>query len=318
MTLYNHKKINEILVSIPSNKTIYIAGHLIPDQDSVGSCMALAKFLNGIGKSAKVLLEKNDFNILDWYGDKSLLVSEITEKDYVFIALDVNEKKRLGIYENCFDCASMTLNIDHHQNNKYEANYTLSIPGTSSTCEIIYEVIKKSGKEHITTEIATLLYAGIMTDTVCFTRRLSKKTMTIAQTLVNLGIDYIRIIKKTYAERTMYEFQALAKLINNIKFDGIHYVIVDKELDCFCELSHNDIVKKIAEDLRKINTLDVFLLLIKEGNKITAKVMSNKSGNADKIAAEFGGGGHKKEAGFTVKDMTVDEIVLKTKEYLNI
>ena len=318
MTQYNPKKINEVLLSIPNNKPVYLAGHLIPDQDSIGSCMALALFLKKLGKKAKVLLEKKDFDILDWYGDKSLLVSEIKEKDYILIALDVNEKKRLGNYENCFDCASMTINIDHHQNNKYESNFTLSIPGTSSTCEIVYEVIKKSGKDYITTEIATLLYAGIMTDTGCFTRRLSKKTMTIAQNLINLGIDYIRIIKKTYAERTMYELQALAKLVNDIRFDGVHYVVVDKELDCFCELSHNGIVKKIAEDLRKIDILDVFLLLIKEGNKITAKVMSNKSGNADKVASVFGGGGHKKEAGFTVTNMSIDEIILKTKEYLNV
>ena len=37
---------------------------------------------------------------------------------------------------------------------------------------------------------------------------------------------------------------------------------------------------------------------------------------ADKLAGVFGGGGHKKEAGFTVENMSVETIVEKTKEYL--
>ena len=44
--------------------------------------------------------------------------------------------------------------------------------------------------------------------------------------------------------------------------------------------------------------------------------MSNVTKNANLIAQQFGGGGHKGEAGFTVKDMTVEEILNKVKEYL--
>ena len=63
--------------------------------------------------------------------------------------------------------------------------------------------------------------------------------------------------------------------------------------------------------------MDVFVLLIRNNDVITAKCMSNISENANKIASLFGGGGHKKEAGFTVKNISTEEIIDKIKMYVN-
>ena len=296
---------------------IYIAGHLKPDQDSIGSCLAVAEFLKKNGKTVFVLLEEKDNDIISLKGDYSLIVSKVSHAKYNFIALDLNEKKRLGSFEKDFDGAEYKINIDHHQDNKYEADFTLSIPGISSTCEIIFEIIKTEGRSAFTKTICEYLYAGILNDTNCFTRRLSSKTMAIAQRLINFKIDYVKIIKKTFSERTLYEFQALAKLVDGIKYDGFHYVVVDKKDPAFEKLTHNQIVKKLAEDLRQIEGFDVFLVLIKQEDTIVAKVMSNVSEIADKLAAVFGGGGHKKEAGFTIKNVAVEEIIKSAKKFLN-
>ncbi|MBQ9792820.1 MAG: DHH family phosphoesterase [Clostridia bacterium] len=312
--MINYKNLNKLLINLPNNLPIYFAGHIKPDPDSICSCLALAEYLKNIGKNVKVLLNKKDESIIDWLNDNSLIVNQVTDNKYNFIALDVNEKSRLGEYEKDFDRAITKINIDHHQNNKYEANYTLSEPGKSSTCELIFNLIGK--KENLTLKICNCLYAGMMADTNCFTRRLSNKTLVIAQKLINFGINYVEIIKETFSKRSMYEFKAMAKLVDELKFEGFHYVIADKEKEEFKNLSHNSLVKVIAEELRKIDEIDIFLLLIKNGNTITVKTMSNKCEIADKIAGVFGGGGHKKEAGFTVEDMSVDQIILKTKEFL--
>lgn len=307
------QKIKEVLMNL-DNLPIYIAGHIKPDQDSICSCLALAEFLKNHKKTVYVLLQKDDESIIDWQGKPEIIVNEIKDKYYNFIALDLNEMKRLGDYYEGFKNASFTINIDHHQGNLFEANETLSIPGISSTCEIIYEIIKS--KNDLSKSVCEQIYAGMMNDTNCFSRRLSKNTLKIAQKLINVGINYSEIIKKTFSNRTLYQFKALAKIVSELKFDEIYYAVVDKELPEFCNLTHNEIVKQIAEDLRKIDGIDIFLMLIKSGNKITAKVMSNISANADKIAAIFGGGGHKKEAGFSIENMSIEEIVAKTKEYL--
>ena len=311
------KEAKDILINLDSNP-IYIAGHIKPDQDSIGSCLALARFLNSIGKKAYVLLEDKDRDIINWQNDYSLIVNDVHDNVFNFIALDLNEKKRLGKFETYFDKALYTINIDHHQDNKNEANFTLSIPGISSTCEMIYSIIESYGKEYFSTPICENLYAGILNDTNCFTRRISSQTFKTTQKLINKGINYPYIIKKTLKERTMYEFKALSKLINQIEYDGFHYVIIDMQDENFKDLTHNQIVKKLAEDLRTIEGMDVFILLIKKDNIITSKCMSNISENADKIASLFGGGGHKKEAGFTTDNLSTDEIISKIKNYLNI
>lgn len=305
------------ILSNLDNNPIYIAGHIKPDQDSICSSLALALLLIFIGKKAYVLLEDKDKEIIEWKGDYSLITNTINQTDYNFIALDLNEKKRLGNYQKYFDSAKYTINIDHHQDNKNEANFVYSDTKMSSTCEMIYNIINSFGKEYLKKDICEYLYSGMMNDTNCFSRRLSSKTLSIAQNLINKDIDYAEIIKKTYSNRTMYEFKALAKLVNEIKYDEFHYVIVDKKEPEFINLTHNQIVKKIAEDLRKIQGIDIFILLIKQDNTIVGKCMSNISENANKIAELFGGGGHKKEAGFTIESTSINEIILKIKNYVN-
>ena len=307
-------KITKSLLELDS-LPIYLAGHLKPDQDSICSCLALAKFLTSLNKKAYVLIEKKDMDLLDWKKDYSLICSEVNDIEYNFIALDLNEKSRLGIYEKDFDNAKFKINIDHHQNNKYEANLTHSKPSMSSTCEIIYQIISSYSKTSLTKDICEYLYSGILNDTNCFSRRLSNKTLTITQELINHDIDYIHILKETYSKRSLYEFKALAKLVNEIQYDGFHYVIIDKQKEEFNKLTHNQIVKKIAEDLRKIEDIDIFILLIKNDDLITGKCMTNKCEIANKIAELFNGGGHKKEAGFTIKE-SIENILKTIKTYL--
>ena len=309
------KQFKQLIKSI--NIPIYIAGHINPDQDSICSCLALARLLEKLGKNAHILLEDYDLDVVSIHNNQHLVVNTIAETDYCFIALDLNETYRLGRFKQYFELASITINIDHHQGNNTQANLVISNTNTSSTCEMIYNLIVSYGSIYLDKDIAEYLYTGIMTDTSCFSRRISPKTMAIAQKLINMGVNYENRIRETFSHRTLYELKALASLVEDIKFDKcLHYLVIDKSLEQFAHLTHNQITKTIAEELRKIEDIDIFLIFIVEKDHITAKSMSNVTKNANLIAQEFGGGGHKGEAGFTVKNMTVEEILNKVKEYL--
>ncbi|MBQ7351279.1 MAG: DHH family phosphoesterase [Clostridia bacterium] len=295
---------------------IYISGHITPDNDSIGSSIALGRLLEKIGKEVFVLLEDYDQDILDVHKNRHLVTNAISHTDYAFIALDLNEEYRLGRWETNFQSAKVKINIDHHQGNNTTADLIISQPEKSSTCEIIYNLYSEFDQNYLDTEICESLYAGMMTDTGCFARRLSTETLTIAQDLINHGINYEDIIRRTYSHRTLYELQALSMLVNNLQFDSFHYVVMDKTLPEFCSLTHNQIMKTIAEEIRKIEGIDVFILLIKDQDSLTAKCMSNISKNANIIAELFGGGGHKGEAGFTTTEYTIDEIISSVKDFL--
>jgi phosphoesterase RecJ-like protein len=295
-----------------NNRFLYIA-NILKENHQVE--IVTSEFIHGLKKHNKevyVLLEESDRDILSWIDDYSFICYEIKNNNYAFVALDVNDKKRLGKFSDGYLNASIRINIDHHQGNDMDADYTYSSPSKSSTSEMIYELFE----EDIDMNIATYLYSGILNDTNGFKRRISSSTLSIAQELINFGVDYENIIKKTLTNRSLYEFKALGKMVNDIKYDSFHYLVVDMKEDCYKDLSFNQITKRIAEDLRTIEGIDIFILLIKYDGYIKSKCMSNISENANVIAGLFNGGGHKKEAGFTVVDMDIDEILYKIKGYL--
>jgi phosphoesterase RecJ-like protein len=270
-----------------------------------------------MGHTVYVLLDDKDKDIAKIHANQHLITNEVTDEKYVFVALDLNELYRLGRYKKYFEPAEFTINIDHHQGNKTNADIVISDPDKSSTSEIIYNIFCAFGREYLDIDICESLYAGIMTDTSGFARRLSSNTLSIAQKLINKGINYEKVIRSTFSHRTLYELKALGRLIEEIKFDEcLHYVTIDKSLEYYKDLTHNQITKTIAEELRKIEDMDIFLIFIKDGDILTTKCMSNVSKNANLIASQFNGGGHKGEAGFTVLKTSVEEVLEKTKAYL--
>lgn len=295
---------------------IYIAGHVTPDHDSVGSCLALGRLLEKMGHTVYVLIEDFDLDITKLHHNHHLLAHDVGHDDYCFIALDLNETYRLGRFKKPYLNAKIKINIDHHQGNHTDADTVVSMPDRSSTSEIIYKLICVYGREYLDLDIAEDLYTGIMTDTSGFARRLSSETLSIAQRLINLGVDYETLIRGTFSHRTLYELKALGQLIEEIHFDEcLHYVSIDKSLEEYKHLTHNQITKTIAEELRKIEDMDVFFIFIMDNGSITGKCMSNISKNANVIAGLFGGGGHKGEAGFTTT-MSREEIIDKAKEFI--
>lgn len=312
------EKLKEIKKALKDNDLpVYLAGHEYPDNDSIGSCLAVARLLEKMGKEAHVLLNDQDRDILAVHDNQHLVTNTVSHDKYWFIALDLNETYRLINFEKYFKEAEFTINIDHHQGNYTNANIVLSNQSVSSTCEIIYQLYTLFGREYLDLSIASTLYTGIMTDTSVFARRLSTQTLAIAQKLLNFGINYEYLIANTYSKRTLYELKALALLVNEIQFDEcLHYLIIDKSLPQFSDLTHTQITKTIAEELRKIDQIDVFLIFILEKDSIVAKCMSNISKNANVIARLFGGGGHKGEAGFTIRNVSVEEILTKAKDFI--
>ena len=316
--MFKTKKITNELLNIDNKTPIYICGHIKADQDSVCASIVLAEFLSYYGKQVYVLLSEKDNNILTWKPTSKFITNNVLHDKYVFVAIDINETYRLGKFEEDYYKAFKKFNIDHHQGNSTNADVILDVAGCSSTCEIIYTLIERHNKKLLTKDICEYLYAGIFTDTNGLSRRLSSKTLVIVQKLVNTGIDYARINRETLSLRTMYEFVALSHMVKEIvKEKYFHYLVVDKQREEYSKLSLNTITKKLAEDLRKIDEIDTFLVLIlNTDNTIVAKTMTNTTALACDIAKLFGGGGHKKEAGFTIENITIEQIVNKTNDFL--
>lgn len=135
------KKIDEI---IGDSKTVGIAGHVRPDGDCVGSCMALYNYLkkNRPDLQVKVYLEYVDskFDIIK--GVKEIDTSGYDGTVYdLFISLDTASLDRLGQNEEFFTNARRTACIDHHESNKGYADYNYIVAEASSASEVLFNVL---------------------------------------------------------------------------------------------------------------------------------------------------------------------------------
>lgn len=314
--MIDYIKIKQVIELLPNNQDILICGHNNTDYDSIGACYALTLFLNKIGKKAYMLLEKIDYDKLKWYGKYDYIISNYDIKyNYNFIMLDANRKSRLGIFEKYFDMATITINIDHHESNKKESNYIFVNEDISSTCEIIFNIINLFDNS-FDKDIATLIYAGIASDTNSFYKRVTSSTMQVLSKLLEYNIDNVNIVKNTCKSLKMEETMVLSNMLSNINYDVFHYIIMDRKNSIYKDIDYNVIFKKCASTIFDIEEIEVVGLFLKElDGSISGIFRSNSFINVDELAIKLGGGGHKKASGFE-NNMNIEEIIKVSKDYI--
>lgn len=314
--MIDYKKIKEVIDNLSNDNLILVGGHKNTDYDSICSTLSLTIFLNKIGKKALMLLEEKNYDKLKWFDNFNFIINECNGNDkYNFILLDSNRKSRLGIFEKYFDNASIKINIDHHEDNKNESNYIFVDENISSTCEIIYNLISEY-ENMIDKDIATLLYAGIASDTNSFYKRVTPNTMEVVSNLLKYNIDSEYIVKNVCKNMTLDESKILADMINNIKYDGFHYIVLDRNNELYKDVDYSVIFKKCASIIYEISDIKVLGIFLKElDGSISGLFRSNCNVDVDKLAKDLGGGGHKKASGFE-NNLDIDNILDISKEYI--
>lgn len=300
-------------------KTVAIGGHVRPDGDCVGSCMGLYQYIKNCCKDVEVDVYLEDipesFKFIEATKVIRGQVNESAQYD-LFIALDCGDVGRLGFSGVLFENAKSTLCIDHHVSNKAFADENYIIPEASSTSELVYRLLDK---EKITTEVAECLYLGIVHDTGVFQYSCtSPETMEIAADLMRRGVRANDIIDKTFYEKTYAQNQILGRaLLESFLFmDGKCIVSsISKKMMDFHGVVPKDL-EGIVSQLRVTKGVEVAILLYETAAQ-EYKVSLRATGDVDvsKVAQYFGGGGHKKAAGVTMKG-TVHDIINNLSEQI--
>jgi phosphoesterase RecJ-like protein len=305
------RKQMKIIEELKGAKKIAIGGHIRPDGDCVGSCMAMYLFLKKAlpGAEISVYLEKpaDIFACIKGFDEIKTQITDGAEAD-AFIVLDCADD-RLGFSRPLFESARRRINIDHHITNPGCGNTSLVVPGASSTSELVYGVIDHKLMD---ADVAKALYIGIIHDTGVFQySNTSPETMRIAADLISYGFDFPKLIDETFYEKTYVQTQILGRaLLESIMFmDGRCIVsMVSRETMRFYHVEQKDL-DGIVSQLRQIKGVDCAIFMCETG-VMEYKVSMRSSDNIDvaKIAMLFGGGGHKKAAGCTMNGTYHDSI----------
>ena len=294
--------LNKMLMGAGS---VAIGGHARPDGDCVGSCLGLCQYIreNCKDKRVDVYLEEipESFQFIEAAKE---IRHEIPEEQTVydlFICLDCGDKDRLEFSIPLFDAAKHTLCVDHHISNRGFAEENYVVPDASSTSELICRLLEE---DKISLETASSLYLGIVHDTGVFQYSCtSPETMRIAAGLLEKGVDGPKIIQDTFYEKTYEQNQILGRaLLESIVFmDGACIAsYVKKNVMEFYGVTPKDL-EGIVSQLRVTKGVEVAIFMYEQKTNIYKVSLRSKDKiDVSRIAQYFGGGGHRKAAGFTM------------------
>lgn len=300
-----------ILDLVKDAETVAVAGHVNPDGDCVGSALAVYNYLTKAGKNVDIYLDQFGREFDELPGTE-FVKNKAYDKAYdVFFMLDLGDVERIGVVSELFYKAKKTICLDHHLTSKGVADENYIITTLSSTCELVFEMMDI---DFIDKDIAACLYTGIIHDTGVFHHGCtSKRTMEIAGELMAKGIDFGHIIDHNFYSKTYKQNQVLGRCLmeSMLLWDGVGVVsyLTRKEMD-FYMIGDND-VGGIIDQLRLTEGVKVAIFVREKGPHLFKVSMRSTVTDLDvsKVAAFFGGGGHKMAAGCTISSGTVHDVI---------
>ncbi len=297
---------------LEGKKSVALGGHVRPDGDCVGSSMGLYMYLTENYSELEVDLYLESipkaFSIIQRTEEVKHEIPEGKQYD-LFICLDCGDEQRLGFSAPLFKNAAHTLCIDHHVSNNSFAEINYIKPEASSTSELVFGLLDK---EKISKSCAEALYMGIAHDTGVFQYSCTApETMEAAAELLRKGIDGSEIIDKTYYEKTYVQNQILGRALLEsmliLDKKAIVSVVSKKEMEFFEAVSSD--LEGIVSQLRLTKGVEVAMFLHEiDTQKYKVSLRSKGAVDVSKVAQYFGGGGHARAAGLTMKGSEHDVI----------
>ncbi len=236
--------------------------------------------------------------------------------DYdLVITVDTAELSQLkSIYENNIEMFHEipVINIDHHISNTHFAKINHVDIMSSSTAEILLNLLETfsqdTGKDLIDEDVATLLLAGIITDTGSFQNaNTTPKAFAASAKLVSYGARQQEIIRHIYKTKQLSQLKLWGRVLSKIQTDELHRIV-------WSTVSQQDIRDTNSSMSETANVIDelmtnapgaeiIILMKEKEDNLVSISIRTTSNAvDATKIAGHFGGGGHTRAAGCILKD----------------
>ncbi len=229
------------------------------------------------------------------------------------VVVDSADLNLLGsVYTDHIDLFAQVpiLNIDHHVSNTGFGQIQLIDPNASSATEVLYHWFTQnpSWREQITTDIATLLLTGLITDTRSFQNpNTTPKSLEIAAELLEMGARQQEIIQNVYKTKPLSTLKIWGRALNGIQIDkhaGIVWSSISKE-DLAEMGAGSKETSGILDDLiSTVPDANVYVMFteVEEGG-LKASMRSGPAVDVSNLAAKcFGGGGHPRAAGFRIKE----------------
>jgi bifunctional oligoribonuclease and PAP phosphatase NrnA len=280
--------------------SLILTTHINPDGDALGSMLALYGVMTDVGKSVRMIIDDElpamyrflpDIDKIEKFNHNSLQAD-------LLVILDVGEATRTGAVFTNF--SGVSLNIDHHLSNREFADW-VHVDETASATGLILQRMFQSAAVNVKADTATCLFTAIATDCGFFRyANTDAETLATASILANQGANPHWIAERI-DEKPVSKVIALAAVLNTLEFVSngtIAAISVTPDI----RTADVEDTESFIDHPRSIIGVELAMMFKPQIGKNTVKVsFRSKTVDVSRFAASFGGGGHARAAGCTVK-----------------
>ncbi len=294
---------------------VLLITHVNPDGDAIGSLLGLGLSLEARGHAVTLLAPTplplyvtrlGGVERIEVYS-KSAVYSEImalpASVDLIML-VDTGDIRRIArIYEEnpTYVDGRPLVVIDHHATNSGEGQVNLVDASLSSTCELLYRLLR-AWNASISAHVATALLMGVITDTQSFkTSNTTPSALRTAADLIELGADRELIMRDVYSNIRFETAKLLSLSLSELRRDGpLAWTHVTQVMQRSVG-ADDDASAEVTEYIAGLGGLRA-TALFKERRDGSVKVSLRSVPGVDvaAVAQHFGGGGHRQAAGATL------------------
>ena len=321
----------EIITVIQNHHHFVLTAHVNPDCDALGSELALAELLTGLGKHVTILNTDRTPPFFEFLDARGLIKqysarkhARLLKQAEVIFVLDASGGwERVGrLGEMLAHNQAVKICLDHHSETGAFADITVIDPEAAATAELIYSLVRAMNGI-ISPDMARWLYAAIMTDTGNFRfPKTSPRTHHITANLLAAGANPLELYRQVYERYSVnwvrlkgHVLDAIQTTANGqIAYYGLSqdtlkaYGVDPLDLDGFASLG------------QQIGGVRVVVFGVERARgRVKLSLRSDGTIAINQIAAEYNGGGHPSAAGATIEGSlakVLDETVEKVKRLL--
>ncbi len=282
-----------------------ILTHLHPDGDALGSSIALALALRGLGKQAFACCQDGAPDFLDMLPAEGTLFlpEDIPFEPEAVVCVDCAAQSRFGRAAALIRPELPLACVDHHLANDVPASAALVDAKAAAAGELVGEVMEALGVG-LDEKLALCLYVAIATDTGNFSFDCTTpESLNLAARCLETGLDLSELNYRLFRRRTVARTKLLGRALGGVEFsDGGRLALMRVRRADFeaCGAVNAD-TEGIVNFGIDAAGVDIALLAVELEGAVKFSARSKGAINVAAMLVPLGGGGHAKAAGVTLE-----------------
>lgn len=311
-------------------RTAALCTHVNPDGDGIGAEICLHRHLRAVGIESRIINTEGlplRYRFLDESGavevyDANQHAGFLRDADLIFM-LDNSSVSRLGPLEPCVRASrATTICIDHHDVVEPFWKVNIVDEEASATGELVFQIVKALGGT-VDMQSAQAAYVSLVTDTGYFRfSKTSPRSHEAAAEMLALGVRPPRVYQEVYERNSMALVRLTGVALSSLKREEqgrLAWILLTHEQVVDCDAAQEDL-SDVVNSLLAIDGVRIAVML-KElgGNRIKLSFRSKGALDVNRVAAMFGGGGHRNASGAVISgrlDDSIERVLAPCRELL--